>query len=335
MTDFVKVEYYNSTIALADGTFQYRIQASVTDIGELPHAALFVYQYTDTVDATQDTFVRVATPYDLENIPIGREAALTAGITYYLSSVLVRTYSDLNTAVQAKDAVKSRINDSVNAWYDYNTDFTGSVDIFHPTADPTYEVQLQDAYYEARTAQATAETAYIAADTAVATAKTAADTQTTVVSTYKSLLDQITLAIQYWGTFRNAVGTVNGGSGFAANTKTYQVTVKTMLTEIDPSDPQYLTYEAAIAAQDAEILTQSGNEYSIAQTDSVLNAMYLTLSSSYATAQANAVRLNNTYSSAVIAKKEAEATLASATSATAAALAAAVAICPTFVPTPP
>lgn len=335
MTAFTKVEYQNTTVALEDGTFQYQIQAAVTEAGELPHAALFVYQYTDIVDATQDTFVRVATPYDLENIPIGRDNALTDGVTFYLTSVLVRKYVDLNTAVQAKDAVRSRINDGVNSWYNYSNDFTGDTDVYHPTADPTYEVQLQNVYYDARTAQTAAEVAYVAADKDVATAKAAADAQTSVVSTYKTLLDQITLAIQYWGTFRTAVGTVNGGSGFAASTKSYQVTVKSMLAEIPTTDIHYPGYAAAVDAQDAVILTQSNNESSIGQVDSVLNAAYLSLTSSYATSQATAVRLNNAYSSAVIVKKEAEATLASASAAATAALASALAICPTFVPTPP
>jgi len=334
MTTLTQVEYLNSTTALADGTFQYIITASVVDQGELPHPNLFVFQCTDLVDATQDAFVRVATPYDLENVSIGRTTAISAGNTFYLSSALNRKYTDLNTAVQAKDAVKSRINDGVKAWYDYSTTFSGDNTYYHPTEDATYEVQLQDAYYAARTTREEAETALAATEVAVTTARSLATVQSTMVSDYKGLLETITRAREYWTQFRAATGTINGSSGFASYAKPYQVFVLAMLNaEVSNTDPNYPAYLASIEAQDAVVQLQTSNEHFISQLDTELDTHYLDLAGKLSSAQAQLTLSNNALAAATIAKKEAEATLASAQAAEDAALAAAVAVCPTFVPT--
>jgi hypothetical protein len=334
MTTLTQVEYLNSTTALADGTFQYVITASVVDQGELPHPNLFVFQCTDLVDATQDVFIRVATPYDLENVSIGRSVAIAAGNTFYLSSALTRKYSDLNTAVQAKDAVKSRVNDGVKAWYDYNTTFSGDNTYYHPTADATYEVQLQDAYYAARTTREEAETALVAAEVTLTTDRTLATAQAAVVADYKELLNTITRARDYWIQFKAAVGTVNGSSGFASYAQPYQVFVLAMLnTEVPTTDVNYPVYLSRIQSQDAVIQLQSNNEYLIGLLDTELNNHYTDLAGKLSTAQAQLVIKNNALATSTIAKKEAEATLASAQAAEDAALAAALAVCPTFVPT--
>jgi hypothetical protein len=334
MTTYARVEYVCSTIALDDGTFQYSIRATVTDKGELPYSAIFVYQLSDIADPTQDVFVRVATPYDLENIYIGRQSALDAGTTYYLLSELVRKYNDLNTAVQAKEAVKSRINDGVRAWYDFDSDFSGTLDQAHPTSDATYEVQLQDAYYAARTARVATEAALVTADTALSTARALAAAQAAVTAAYKKQLDYITQALAYWGAFKSAVGTVNGSSGFAYWVKAYQVYMKHMLEHIDPDDPMISAFSAQIDTQDLKILEQSNNEASIGQLDTVLNTDYAELTTLYNTALAETVIKNNAMAAAVIAKKEAEAAVTSALITEDVALAAALSICPDFTPVP-
>ena len=334
MTVLTRVEYLNSTTALADGTFQYAITASVIDQGELPHPNLFVYQYTDRVDPTQDVFTRVATPYDMENIPIGRSTAITAGNTFYLTSALVRKYSDLNTAIQAKDAVKSRVNDGVKAWYDFSSDFSGDNTYYHPTADATYEVQLQDAYYAARTTRKEAEVALAATDVTLSTARTLAAAQAAVVEKYKTLLDYVTRARDYWAQYKGFTGTVTGTAGFASYVQPYQVKMLGMLTaEVANTEPMYNVYLGYIHNQDSVIQTQSNNEYLIPKVDEYLDLSFRTLTTDLSVAQAQLTINNNAISAATIAKKEAEATLASAQATEDAALSAAVAICPSFVPT--
>jgi len=328
-----KVEYTYSTVALADGSFQYDITAFVSEAGELPHSSLFLYQITDEVDATQDAFIRVATPYDLENVLVGRDPARDVGNTYYLSSTLTRKYTDLNLAVQAKEAVKSRVNDGVRSWYDFSSDFMGDTDVYHPTADATYEVQLQDAYYEARTTRQDAETAFADSEAALVLARDAATLQTTMTAAYKTQLDYVTRARAYWDTFYGIIQTVASGLGFAGKTKTYQTTAAQLLATIDPSDPMYATWTGAYAAQEANLETLTNNEISATQLTAELLASYQALTGLYNTSLQQITTKNNAVSAAVIVKKEAEALLASALLAEDAALALALAVCPTFVPT--
>lgn len=328
-----KVEYSYATTALADGSFQYGITAFVAEAGELPHSSLFLYEITDVVDATQDAFIRVATPYDLENVLVGRDPARDVGNSYYLSSTLTRNYTDLNLAVQAKEAVKSRVNDGVRSWYDFSSDFMGDTDVYHPTADATYEVQLQDAYYAARTTRQDAETAFAASEASLVLARDAATANTAITAAYKVQLDYITRARAYWDTYFGIIQTITSGLGFAGKTKTYQTTVAQLIADADPADPLYSVWVAAYATQEANLETLSNNEISATQLTAELLTSYQSLTGLYNTSLQQATVKNNAVSAAVILKKEAEALLASALLAEDAALALALAVCPTFVPT--
>ena len=327
-----KVEYNYTTVALEDGSFQYVITAYVAEQGELPHSLLFVYKITDVVDAAQDEFVRVSTPYDLENISKGREIALDAGSMYYLTSLLTRKYTDLNMSIQSKDAVKSRVNDGVRAWYDYKETFTGSLSYYHPTADATYEQQLQDEYYAARVVRVAAETDLAAAEKDVEDARTAAEAQTQLTEEYKRLYGYVVDVKTFWDAYSNAIKTTTSGQGFAGLTKTYQLSVAQMLATIGISDPSYPTYEYAYTSQESNLDVFANSESNSTKLTTILGTLYNALLVSYnASLQLTTVK-NTALSSAVIVKKEAEATVASAQDAEDAALATAVAVCPTFVP---
>lgn len=328
-----KVEYNYTTVALEEGDFQYIITALVSEQGELPTTSLFVYKITDVVDTTQDVFERVATPYDLENISNGREVALTAGNSYYLTSVLTRKYADLNMAVQAKDAVKSRVNDGVRAWYDFKEVFSGNLDGWHPTEDATYEQQLQDAYYAARATRVAADLALVEAEKDLADAREAANYQTTITEKYK---EQYALAVDvksFWTNYFNSIKTVSGGQAFAGLTKTYQVPVAEMLTYVGNTEPRYPALSAAFAGQEANLASFANTESNATNLTSTLDALYISLLASYNSSLQLTTVKNLAVSSAVIAKKEAEAEVSSAQAAEDAALAAALAICPDFVPT--
>lgn len=328
-----KVEYNYTTVALEEGDFQYVITALVSEAGELPTTSLFVYQITDSVDTTQDEFIRVATPYDLENISIGREVALDAGNSYYLTSVLTRKYADLNMAVQAKDAVKSRVNDGVRAWYDFKETFTGTLNEWHPTEDETYEQQLQDAYYAARTARIAAEAELVTAEEELATAREAAEYQTTITETYKT---QYALAVDvktFWTNYFAEIQTTSSGQKFAGLTKTYQISVAAMLSHVAVEDEHRTALVAAYNGQEDNLNTFANKESIATNLTTSLDSLYSSLLSSYNSSLQLTTVKNTAVSTAVIAKKEAEALVASAQVAEDAALAAALAICPDFVPT--
>jgi hypothetical protein len=328
-----KVEYDYTTVALVDGGFQYVITALVAEQGELPHTSLFVYQITDSVDASQDVFVRVATPYDLENVSLGREEALDTGNSYYLVSILMRKYADLNLAVQAKDAVKSRVNDGVRAWYDFKEMFTGTTNYYHPTTDATYEQQLQDSYYAARTSRVAAEVALVTAEETLATARAAADAQTAITETYKGQYSLIVEARAFWTNYFNAIKTTSGGQGFAGLTKAYQIPVASMLSHVSNTDPQYTSLVAAYEGQESNLSTFASSEINATGLTSKTGLLHDSLLDSYNSSLRLVTTKNTAVSTAVIAKKEAEATVASAQAAEDAALAAAIAVCPDFVPT--
>lgn len=328
-----KVEYNYTTVALEDGDFQYVITALVSRQGELPNTSLFVYQITDVVDTTQDVFIRVATPYDLENISIGREVARESGNTYYLTSILTRKYSDLNLAVQAKDAVKSRVNDGVRAWYDFKETFTGNLDGWHPTEDATYEQQLQDAYYAARVDRVAADLALVEAEKDLVIAREAANYQTTITEKYKEQYALVVNVKGFWTSYFNSIKTVSGGQAFAGLTKTYQVPVAEMLTYVGNTDPRYPALSAAFAGQETNLASFANTEGNATNLTTALDTLHTSLLTSYNSALQLTTVKNTALSSAVIAKKEAEAEVASAQAVEDAALAAALAICPDFVPT--
>jgi len=328
-----KVEYDYTTVALEDGDFEYIITALVSEQGELPHTSIFVYQITDSVDASQDVFIRVATPYDLENISLGRETALSTGNSYYLVSLLTRNYVDLNQAIQAKDAVKSRVNDSVRAWYDFKEAFTGTLNFYHPTADPTYEEQLQDEYYAARAVRVVAEAELVEAEKTLATARTDAEAQTAITETYKGQYALMVDAKAYWSNYYTAIKTTSSGQGFAGLTKTYQISVAAMLALVPNTDPAYSSLVAAYNGQQLNLSTFANLEGNAQSLTAQAILLHDSLLLSYNSALQLTTVKNTAVSTAVIAKKEAEAEVASAQAAEDAALAAAIAVCPEFVPT--
>lgn len=147
-------------------TTSYRIEATVTDAGELPTTAIFVYAIGDPEREDADSFARIANPQDLQNLSRDRDAAIASDLEEYLSSYASFQYSDLDQAVEAKATVRSRVNELVNSWITYQTTFifdSGTSTAF-PTSDPTEEEALISAYTTARDERIVAESEYTAAD---------------------------------------------------------------------------------------------------------------------------------------------------------------------------
>jgi hypothetical protein len=333
-----QVEMSRTTLLLSDGSSVYQIDAVVIDKGELLHPNLFVYQILDVLDATRDSFVRVGNPYDLENIYQTRAEAIANAQVYYLSASLQRRYSDLNTAVQAKDAVRSRIDNSVQAWHTYLTEFSGTDTFYHPTAEAAYEQQLKDDYAAARDARIEAEAAVVAADAAIVLAEAAVANAITIRDIYRTDLNFTEQSYEiYWKLYYAAVGTfytdmVNRFNEYKA--EFLEITSETYIsTGIIPG---LTTGEAAwldsLQEMEANIATMSSKSSNGAALDPAFGNFHVAVGGLYASQQSVIVTLNVAAANAVTAKKEAEASLASAQTAEDAALAAAVAVCPDFDP---
>lgn len=331
------VQMDRTTILLPDGSSVYQISTAVTNKGELPHANIFVFQILDTMDTTRDTFVRVGNPYDLENIPTTRVAAIAAGQEYFLSSTMLRRYADLNTAVQAKDAVRSRIDNSVNAWYTYKTSFEATAEVTtHPTAEAAYEQQLSDAYVDARDARLDAETAVVTANTTLEDAQDDAAAATALQVIYE---DAYKFAEQshgiYWTQYYGAATTFIA-THMAARFTAFKGDYTSLSLNVYKSSGVYgdgydtwLTHLQDMEANLSTMSTASGNG---SRLDGTFGQFHTQVTDYYTSQQGVISTANVAVASAVTAKKEAEASLAAAQTAEDAALAAVLAVCPTFDP---
>jgi hypothetical protein len=332
-----RVQFDRTTIALPDGTNVYQIDAAVIDKGDLPHANIFVYQILDELDTTRDTFVRLGNPYDLENIGTTRAVAIADDQEFFLASTLQVRYTDLNTAVQAKDAVRSRIDNSVNAWRTYSVDFSGSDTVNHPTAEATYEQQLKDDYETAKDARVAADVDLAAADLALTLAQDAAQDAVTLGDVYKRDLDFTSQSyVIYWANYFLAENTffTNMTDRFGEFTDDFlQVTgynyVSTGTVGGTPAEEAWLYH---LQTMEANLKARTLAAYNGTSLDAAFLAFHLSVGGYYTSQQGVIATANVTAANAVTAKKEAEASLASAQLAEDAALAAVLAVCPDFDP---
>lgn len=329
------VQMDRTTIALPTGTSVYQIDAVVLVKGDLPHYNIFVYQILDPLDTTRDTFVRVGTPYDLENIPLTRTTAIAASQEYFLSQTLQRRYSDLNTAVQAKDAVRSRIDNSVQAWRTYSTDFSGTETFNHPTAEATYEQQLKDDYVDARDARIAAEEVVTDADAALVLAETAVTNAIAVSSIYS---DDLAFTSQsysiYWVNYYLAVNTfrTNMAARFTGFLVEYAALSGNPYKPTGSYSNSYDAWLAQLQFMDQAITAMNTANSNGTSLDPAFLAHHTLAGGNYSSQQGVIATANVAAANAVTAKKEAEASLASAQLAEDAALAAVLAVCPDFDP---
>jgi len=166
-----RIEQDSVEVTLPDSTPAYQITTTVTAPGVLPDTGMFVFKIVDPAEPKDDAFQRVGQPKDINFMLRDRDAAIAAGDEEYLYFRLVKQYTDLEVAIQAKAAIKSRVDASIKQWYLYQTEFVGIVDSLHPGTDPEYEQQLENTYLAARDARIAAEEAVEDADTALDTAQ--------------------------------------------------------------------------------------------------------------------------------------------------------------------
>jgi hypothetical protein len=327
-----------TTIALPTGASVYQIDAEVTVKGDLLHPNIFVFQILDPLDTTRDTFVRVGTPYDLENVPLTRVAAIAASQEYFLSPTLQRRYSDLNTAVQAKDAVRSRIDNCVQAWRTYSTNFSGTETFNHPTAEATYEQQLQDEYVVARDARVDAEEVVTDADAALVLAETAVKNAVAISTIYSNDLAFTNQSYDiYWTDYYAAENIF--ASSMASRLTQFKADFLAVTGFAYVPSPGTTggtlaqnTWLSHIQQMEIDISTRTTSAHNGTSLNPSFLLYHTLAGGNYTTQQGVIATANVTVATAVTAKKEAEASLASAQLAEDAALAAVLAVCPDFDP---
>jgi len=334
MADTV-VEQIRTTIEPTPGAVKYRITSTVTDEGDLPFKELFVYKINDPVDDSNDTFERVANPHDLQNITPDRVTAVANEESYFLWSVLVRDYDDIEIAIQAIEALEGRINTAVTTWVTYQTDFEGTETDNYPSADEELTDALKQDYATKKAARVSAEADVTSAETALTLAQSEAELAVEKVSLYQNEVlfcdeARVTNWIPYYagvGTFKSAMQT------FFDNMVTEYNTYSgfTYPTAPSPANDWTGVYNVLQVAASALAAFNSVETYGTSL-DSLFTSFCGDANSSYNGAIADKTVKDQAVANAVTAKEEAEAALAAAQTAEDEALAAVMALCPDFDP---
>jgi hypothetical protein len=328
------VEQVRTTIEPTPGAVKYRITSTVIDKGDLPFPELFVYKINDPVDDSNDTFERVANPNDLQNIIPDRVTAVANGKSYFLWSVLVRDYIDIEIAVQAIVALEGRINTAVTTWVTYQTEFAGTEIDNYPSEDQELVEALEAEYATAKTARITAETAVTTADTDLLLAQAAAELAIEKVDIYLREVQFCDEArVTYWLQYHSGVGTYKSGmtTFFDALILAYN-TYSAMTYPAGPPGNDWNSTFYALNAAAAVKASFNSVEPLGTSLDSTFSTFCGQVNSNYNGAVADKSLKDQAVAAAVTAKEEAEAALSSAQTAEDEALAAVVAVCPSFDP---
>ncbi len=282
---------------------------------ELPHVSVFVVNVVDVFDPKQDTLARVATLADLTLVPIGRDAGIAApggdGIQY-LSAEWTAVYSTLETALDAAQAFRDRVNKLVVDWQTFRTRFdaspTPAVYTF-PATDTSPKTTLINAYKVAKQDRYQKQLAKNAADVTLVSAQ--AD------STYKqSLVDGISPIASGAVTNQTEMSQV---TGFFSTIQA----AGTVFAGANPSGTGIATFQAALTLA----ASQSANAVAFVADAGTLLALTTTYQSAR---QGEAVTASSVVTTATIDQISKSQALIAAVALETAALAAVLVVCPDF-----
>ncbi len=160
---------FSPGIYSVDAQSLYKVAVTVQDRGDLPDNGIFVYQIIDNGAPSQDRYVRVASVSDYVDIPRDRVSSINTGGRYYRSSTFTKEYENVRVADVAQGLVKGYVNELVEQYAIYLTDFnTSSVVPFPLVTDSLVEslkaeyetsllnVSLQEAVITAKKDECTA-----------------------------------------------------------------------------------------------------------------------------------------------------------------------------------
>lgn len=283
---------------------------------ELPNLGVFVVNVPDVLDPKQDTLARVATIADLTLIPEGRDPGIAApgadGIQF-LSSAWSASYETLETALDAAQAFRDRVNKLIIDWQSFSTSFdaptpTPATYTF-PATDTSPKTTLIAAYKTAKQDRYLKQIAKTAADAAVTAAQTDATYKHSLISPIASIDASATSG-------QSALSTT---SGFFTTLQA----AGTVFAGANPGGTGITTFQSALtlaASQGAQVVAF----IAAAGTLTSLTAAYLSAR------QADATTADATSATAAASQIAAAQALAAAVALETAALAAVLAICPDF-----
>jgi uncharacterized protein (UPF0333 family) len=259
-------------VSVDNNTQEYRIEVSIETAGELPQKFIFVYAVNSKDDPSTDIFQRVGNPQDVQNLKVGRDAAIANDETEYLTSYCYLQYSTLDVAIQAKSVLTTRINDLVKYWIDYRDIFSidNTTPKLFPTTDPSYEQSLKDAYVEARDVTAEKEADVVTKNDALDAIKVSVEQAADILPIYQAqqafcdtiltgafpvyttkVVESADATTLRTGTINPAIVTFCGNATAGLATQTNQITTLNKQME-DASRAKGEADAALLAAQRAE-----------------------------------------------------------------------------------
>lgn len=239
---------------------------SATIPAQLPHLNVFVINIVEDDDPKQDTLARVATLADLTEIPIGRDAGITApgpDGKQFLSPVWTATYETLEEGLDAAQAFRDRVNKLITDWVSFRTNFNAPdpspAQYTFPAADTSQKTVLIAAYTAAKQDRYQKQLAKTEADAVLARAQADYTYKQGLVSQLSSIVSaatqnatQMSTASGYFATLKAA------GDTFAAANPTGVgiLAFQTALTTAAQQHAEFISYIG-----DATALSTSINTY--------------------------------------------------------------------------
>jgi len=216
-----------------DGIQRFKIASSIDAVlaGDLPlygatpfTSNIFVHKIIAPLDPKSDTFLRVATVFDLTTLPLTRDIAVGLGQTFFIARAFDVIYDDISTASTAKLLIQQRVDNLIADWHTYNEKFLDPLNA--PFALPPYtysdialpltnslEDQLKTAYNTAHAelldAKAATALAAAAAATTLSAATAANEEATTALSASQACSTQLGQFNQGYNAYSNYRNVIN------------------------------------------------------------------------------------------------------------------------------
>ena len=351
--------HQDSTTIFDDaGAAKFRIVSSITYVkpGDLPLAAgatvseVFVHAIVDADDPKQDTFLRVANIHDLTKITRGRDNAILASETTYLTLSFTVEFDDVTTAASAKEVVQIRVDSLIADWITYTTAFLVPVDFPMPAPESTLVTAAKAAFAQAQSDSAAAEAALATANAesaeAQAEAARASDTYVAALTDSNTCTQTSATASSMKAAedaFRAAMNTFKTAEGsFQASSETFKdQAVTAEAANPNPTFSGQITTYSGLLTTNAANLTNAAAALTaeLQNGKSLIDLLVSNIASECATKAAAVVSTATAKSTAdaavattQTAQSQAQATATAAAAAEAAALAAVLAVCADFDP---
>jgi hypothetical protein len=305
-----------------DGIVKFRIDVTVLDKGDLPSSEIFVLTIVDPLDSKEDTFARVATIPDLDELSADRGTAIDQDDLEFRVSLFTFWYADLDTAVNAQNVLKERIDELVSDYETYEAQFvTVSETTVHPqVGESTYEAAVT-AYQDSMRSLLDAEAARDDAETTYNDAVTEANAATIDLDRAKTISQDCATTLGFFDTLKGDFVVLKGdGATFKA------------AAELEVPTPSS-TFASALAAFTTTLRNADTQNTRAAADYGTFSGLCGARSSEYNSAQAAKISADTAVGNARTAFESAQAAVETAQQGVNAALAAVQALKPDFDPT--